>query len=172
MRLTPHPDTPIATVQSIDCAVWQDNGRWHFRFLVEGAEDLILADRLEPARTDNLWKTTCFEAFVGLKGESYIEYNFSPSGQWAAYRFDSHRKAMREDPAEVQVWIEGGEGWIAVEAGVKSTTLNPGSTLALTAVVEERGGHKSYWALAHPAGPPDFHDRSCFTALLANIAHS
>jgi hypothetical protein len=172
MHLTPHPDTPVVTVQSIDCAVWQDNGRWHFRYLVEGAEDLILPDPADPARADDLWKTTCFEAFVGLNSESYLEYNFSPSGQWAAYRFDSYRKGMREEPAEVEVWLEGGEGWIAVEAAVESTALNPGSILALTAVVEERGGHKSYWALAHPAGPPDFHDRSCFTALLANIAHS
>ena len=166
MRLTPHPSTAIATVQSIDCAVWQDNGRWHFRYLVEGADDLILPDPADPARVDNLWETTCFEAFVGLKDESYLEYNFSSSGQWAAYRFDSHRKGMRVEPAEVEVWLEGGEGWIAVEAAVKSTALNPGSILSLTAVVEEQGGHKSYWALAHPQGPRDFHDPSCFVARL------
>ena len=172
MHLTPHPNTQIATVQSIDCAVWQDNGRWHFRYLVEGAEDLILPDRIEPARTVNLWKTTCFEAFVGLKGGSYVELNFSPSGQWAAYRFDGPRQGMCDEPAEVEVWLEGGEGWIAVEAAVESAALKPGAVLALTAVIEEQGGHKSYWALAHPTGAPDFHDRSCFTALLANIAHT
>ena len=172
MHLTPNPDTAIATVQSIDCAVWQDDGRWHFRYLVEGAEDLVLPNLASPARADELWKTTCFEAFVGLNGEAYLELNFSPSGQWAAYRFDSCRKGMREEPAEVQVWLEGGESWIAVEAAVKSVALMPDSSLSLTAVIEERGGHKSYWALAHPAGPPDFHDRSCFTALLANIAHT
>jgi hypothetical protein len=172
MHLTPHPNTAIATVQSIDCAAWQDSGRWHFRFLVESAEDLVLPDLADPARADNLWKTTCFEAFVGLKGGSYLELNFSPSGQWAAYRFDGYRQGMREEPAEVQVWLEGGEGWIAVEAAVELAVLNPGSVLALSAVIEEQGGQKSYWALAHPDGAPDFHDRSCFTALLANIAHS
>lgn len=172
MHLTPHPNTPIATVQSIDCAVWQDNGRWHFRYLVEGAEDLILPDLVDPVRADNLWKSTCFEAFVGLKGESYLELNFSPSGQWAAYRFDGYRQEMRQEPTEVQVWLEGGEGWIAVEAAVESAVLNPGSVLALSAVIEEQGGQKSYWALAHPDGAPDFHDRSCFTVLLANIAHT
>ena len=172
MHLTPHPNTAIATVQSIDCAVWQDDGRWHFRYLVEGAEDLALPDLANPARADDLWKTTCFEAFVGLNGEAYLELNFSPSGQWAAYRFDSHRNGMREEPAEVQVWLEGGESWIAVEAAVELAALIPGSLLSLTAVVEEQEGHKSYWALAHAAGPPDFHARSCFTALLANIAHT
>jgi hypothetical protein len=44
-------------------------------------------------------------------------------------------------------------------------------TLGLTAVVEEENRRKSYWALKHPDGHPNFHDRGCFTALLANIAH-
>ena len=34
--------------------------------------------------------------------------------------------------------------------------------LGLTAVVEETGGRISYWALAHPAGRPDFHRADCF----------
>ena len=37
----------------------------------------------------------------------------------------------------------------------------------LAAVIEEEGGVKSYWALAHPAEKPDFHDPACFTATLA-----
>ena len=38
--------------------------------------------------------------------------------------------------------------------------------IRLTAVIEEEDGTKSYWALAHPDGPPDFHDPSCFLARL------
>ena len=172
MLLVPHSSAAVSTAQSIDCAVWQDDGRWHFRYLVEGADDLILPDPADPSRADNLWKTTCFEAFVGLGGEAYLEFNFSPSGQWAAYRFDRLRKGMREEAAEIEVWLEGGENWIAVEAAVKSSPLRPGLVLGLAAVIEEKSGTRSYWALAHPGGAPDFHDRTCFTALLANIAHS
>ena len=29
--------------------------------------------------------------------------------------------------------------------------------LGLSAVIEETAGRKSYWALAHPGGRPDFH---------------
>ena len=33
----------------------------------------------------------------------------------------------------------------------------------LSAVIEEKSGAKSYWALAHPpSGPPDFHHPDCF----------
>ena len=39
--------------------------------------------------------------------------------------------------------------------------------LGLSAVIEERNGTKSYWALAHPTGQPDFHHRDCFALELA-----
>ena len=170
MLLVPHPDTPVATVQEIAVSVWQDDGRWHIRYLVEGRGDLVLAGPAEPRRTDNLWQHTCFEAFVGLKGGAYLEFNFSPSGEWAAYRFDAPRQGMRDEPAEIEVWLDAGEDWLGVEAAVRCKALEPGLTLGLSAVIEESGGRKSYWALKHPDGPPNFHDRSCFTALLANIA--
>jgi hypothetical protein len=35
--------------------------------------------------------------------------------------------------------------------------------LALSAVIEETNGGKSHWALAHPAGKPDFHHADGFT---------
>ena len=171
MQLIPHPETKIATLESIDAAVWQDDGRWHFRYLFEGTTGLLLPDPTDPGRADGLWETTCAEAFVGLPRGAYLEFNFSPSGQWAAYRFDAPREGMREEPAKVEVWLELGEDWIAIEAAVRCKALEPGLTLGLTAVVEERGGRKSYWALKHGDGPPNFHDRACFTALLANIAH-
>jgi hypothetical protein len=39
--------------------------------------------------------------------------------------------------------------------------------LGLSAVIEETSGRKSYWALAHPKGKPDFHHADCFTLELA-----
>jgi hypothetical protein len=34
--------------------------------------------------------------------------------------------------------------------------------LGLSAMIEETSGSKSYWALAHPPGQPDFHHPDCF----------
>lgn len=172
MLLTSHPTT-FSTVQSIDASLWQDGDRWHFRYLVEGVEQLVLPDPAQPGRTDGLWQATCFEAFVGLAGPAYLELNFSPSRQWAAYRFDAPRHyGMREENAEIDIWLDAGESWIALEAAVKLPALTPGAALNLTTVIEESGGAKTYWAVAHPEGPPDFHDRACFTARLADIAQS
>ena len=36
----------------------------------------------------------------------------------------------------------------------------------LSAVLEEKDGTKSYWALAHGGDKPDFHDPGCFVARL------
>ena len=40
----------------------------------------------------------------------------------------------------------------------------------LAAVVEEVGGTKTYWALAHGAATPDFHHPACFAADLPPVA--
>jgi hypothetical protein len=171
MELFAHPGTTVATVQTVDGAVWHDADRWQFRFLVEGTDDLILPDPQTAGRADNLWKQTCFEAFVKLAGEGYIEFNFSPSSQYAAYRFDGYRSGMREEPAEVEIWIDAGESWLALEAAVRCDPLAAGSALALSAVIKEHDA-TSYWALGHPDGAPDFHNPACFRALLADIANT
>ena len=126
----------------------------------------MVSDPAERSRGNNLWETTCFEAFVGGAGRSYREFNFAPSGQWAAYAFTAPRDGMTDADAEVEVWLEGGETWIAIEAAVLAD-LTPGAPLGLSAMIEEQGGAKSYWALAHPPGDkPDFHHPDCFVGKL------
>ena len=165
VKLFPHSLHPPSCVTAIDATVWREADRWHFRYVLDGTDSLVLPDSAEPTRTDNLWQTTCFEAFIGGEGEAYREFNFSPSRQWAAYAFDAPRDGMRDADAAIEVWLEGGADWIAVEAAVAGD-FTFGSPFNLTAVIEENGGRKSYWALGHPLGPPDFHDPACFLARL------
>jgi hypothetical protein len=133
------------------------------------AEGFLIPEQGEPTRADGLWKTTCFEAFLRPAGEqSYREWNFAPSGQWAAYDFTGYREgsANADIPAPPYVRMEDNFTWwalgatIAVEAG---TTWE----LGLSAVLEENDGTKSYWALAHAADKPDFHAPGCFAARLS-----
>src|SRR6202790_1024396 len=54
--------------------------------------DVRLPPVVAAARTDELWRHTCFEAFLRPSADpGYYEFNFSPSTQWAVYRFDSYR---------------------------------------------------------------------------------
>ena len=118
---------------------------------------------IRSARSDELWRHTCFEAFVRASSEAgYYEFNFAPSTQWAVYRFDGYRSGMR-------LAAEIGAPRIEVQSDSERYTLRatvePGDApwrLGLAAVIEERSGDKSYWALAHPPGKPDFHHSDGF----------
>jgi len=136
------------------------------RWLVDAPlNDLMLPISDPPSQKDGLWRTTCFELFVAGEGAPYLEINAAPSGDWAAYRFQSPREGMTPlvlDPPTFT--LDAGEEWISVEATV---TLPPEFasaplSLNIAAVIETTDGAFSHWALAHPAGQPDFHDRSCF----------
>jgi hypothetical protein len=56
---------------------------------------------------------------------------------------------------------------LAVLLNLAGLNLRPGPCrLALSAVIEDATGAKSYWALAHAPGRPDFHHRSSFACQL------
>jgi hypothetical protein len=141
--------------------IWFGVGSPASRFTVPAAVS-------EPSRGDDLWKTTCFEAFLRPLGEeAYFEWNFAPSGQWAAYEFTRYREGM--SPAEVAsppyVRMEDNFTWWALGATI-AIPADINWELGLSAVLEEADGTKSYWALAHGGEKPDFHDPGCFGARL------
>ncbi len=43
--------------------------------------------------------------------------------------------------------------------------------LGLSAVIEDEDGERSYWALRHPPGQPDFHHAEAFALALAPVGH-
>lgn len=97
------------------------------------------------------------EIFVATRSRAYREYNFSPSGEWAAYRFSSYRNGMRRDRRRPAFHVHRQPGALIVNARVPAA-----SGVGLSAVVEDRNGRLSYWALRHPRAKPDFHDRRGF----------
>ena len=64
-------------------------------FVTGEISDLRFPAAVAAARTEGLWRHTCFEAFIRTSpGTAYYEFNFAPSTQWAAYRFRSYRSGM------------------------------------------------------------------------------
>jgi hypothetical protein len=142
-----------------------------------GARSLYLPPRTWPGRADELWRRTCFEAFVrGARAKSYLEFNFSPSSQWASYRFSDYRtgmRAARELPAprmEIHETDESFEMRVSLELDRSRLPAAEAWRLGLAAVIEEANGRRSYWALAHPAGKPDFHHSEAFALRLSTGA--
>lgn len=121
-----------------------------------------------PARKDRLWEKTCLEVFLGVKGSKrYWEFNLSPAGHWNAYRFESYREGMREEPAlsslpfGVRKRPAALEFYVELDIGkfLPATAL---VEIAVAAVIRTAKGETCHWALVHPGPRPDFHLRDGF----------
>lgn len=167
-----YTDIMPASVRNVQVKVeLNPQGDLYLNYEVTGdLEQVCVPAPQSPAAVDGLWKHTCFEAFIAVKSEaSYLEFNFSPSGQWAAYAFSDYR--IRKDWRISQTPVIGctqSDGLLGLELVIAAADLPVGEPLelGLTAVIEEINGSHTYWALHHPEARPDFHHRAGFTLSL------
>lgn len=176
LTLTPHPDTPCDAIARIEVNLARAApASLAVRFVATGDIAAVRwPEPVERARADDLWKHSCFEAFIQPDGaEAYYEINLSPSNRWAGYRFDRYREGMSSPPDlslthmtrrasaslyELVATLDlSGQGDLALEHAAR---------LGVSAVIEETSGRKSYWALAHAPGKPDFHHPDSFAFTL------
>jgi hypothetical protein len=179
-----HPDSFCFAVTHIEVEVVRPRaGSLVLAYVVTGKiSDLAMPLVAAAVRTDELWRHTCFEAFVrSLPGPAYYEFNFAPSTQWAAYRFSSYRSGMRvaSEISAPRISVETTSERYMLRASLELDRVpaSPESggengrgamwRLGLSAVIEETNGRQSYWALAHPPGRADFHHSDCFTLAVA-----
>tara|TARA_R110002049_G_scaffold87659_1_gene222135 strand:- start:79 stop:663 length:585 start_codon:yes stop_codon:yes gene_type:complete len=170
LNLQCHPLTPALAVDQI-IVEWSlsDSGTIWLRYHVDGTvAEVQLPDHADPSqRMDGLWQHSCFELFLKKPGSKhYCEFNFSPSGHWAAYSFSDYRQGMEQlrMAQRPEILMDFSDTHIGLEATVQLPGILQGSALdaGLSAVIEMHNGEKSLWALAHPAGKPDFHHQDCF----------
>jgi hypothetical protein len=170
--LTAHPSTPNNAVRRLGVQVRaEEPGLLVFQYSL----DADLARIRVPTsgtggRADALWKHTCFEAFVASAGApGYHEFNFSPSLDWAVYRFSAYREGMT--PAEIgrapEISLRRADDGLELQGAVRLGHLADlrdarHFRIALGAVIEDNSGRLSYWGLRHPRGKPDLHHPNGF----------
>jgi hypothetical protein len=171
-HLYPHPSsTPPAALHELTVDIdWGSSLTLHYQ--LRGSVDALrIPAPAAPERTDELWRHTCCELFVTTAAlPGYLEFNFSPGGPWAAYRFDGYRSGMQPlDLAvpRIQTQVMPTQLDLYVELALHAVLMNVAELrCGLTAVVEEQSGARSFWALAHPAAQPDFHHPDGFALRL------
>lgn len=168
--LEPHPGSPMAgAVRSLAVTAAREHGRLMLDYVLEGRlGELRIPPPGPAARADELWKHTCFEAFVRPPGdEAYWEFNLAPSSNWQIYAFTAYRE-RGPDPKlpPPEITVKRGPAKLEMRAALDLSRLKTPWQLALSAVIEDIRGDRSYWALRHAPGAPDFHHLRGFALTL------
>ena len=174
MALSPFAADPASAVRGIDVRVARPApGRLVLDYELVG--DLArlrvgapgAAGDLSEQPTDGLWRHTCMEVFVGhAPAGPYLEFNFAPSGQWAAYRFSGYRAGMAPltgiRPPRIELRTQPEQLLLSAEVELPADLAGAGLRLGIAAVVENDQGALHFWALRHACDRPDFHHPESF----------
>lgn len=172
--LRPHPAGADVGVRALECTVVRGAAGWQLRYVLRGdvGRLAVPVPSAVPQACDGLWRHTCFEVFASRLGEEgYWEFNFSPSGDWAAYAFACER-VRREAPFVLSAppriqCVRLGADELRLEVWLPDWAPPQGAwQWGVSAVLEDDAGALGYWALHHAKAQPDFHDRAGWRARL------
>lgn len=169
--LSPHPATPCRALRAIRVSLNRNGATLRLDYVLEGDIKNVRVPAPRPPRAaDELWKHTCCELFIRHPGASaYSEFNFAPSGEWAAYRFSGYRERREPQHASPAIAVERSAERLELTARV--AVASEKLQIGLSAVIEEESGALSYWALRHAPGKPDFHHPHAFAMELDAVRH-
>ncbi|OGA00191.1 MAG: hypothetical protein A3H35_20690 [Betaproteobacteria bacterium RIFCSPLOWO2_02_FULL_62_17] len=175
-ELVRHPETPCTSVHHVHARISRVPGdSLEVKHVFEGGLDRMILPAPQPPRIGaRLWQHTCCEIFIARpRLPGYHEFNFSPSGEWAAYAFARYREPvpLAAEPLDPQIATRSEPDSFELGAKIRLDRLSSGHcnttlTIGLSAVIEDRDGALSYWALRHPPGKPDFHHADAFMLTL------
>lgn len=174
------PSAPALSPGTVEVRVRPEAGGWQFEYCFALPGLCVPTPSAAPARRDELWRHTCAECFVRVGTSAYLEFNFSPSGDWAAYFFDDYRQGMRAhhwaegrvprvrfEAPYLQVWLPYAAVADAGASEGAGAGVGAGARAASLAAVTETAAGLQYWALHHPLAEqvpgrapeprPDFH---------------
>lgn len=175
-KLIPFGDAK--TDLSLNGSVRLQDGKIFIEYRIENSAQIIGMKKLNEgkihgAQADELWKNTCFEAFWSFSekpSDPYWEFNLAPDGRWNVYTFHEYRKRNPHwKPAfkpEVSITKDGEKTVLHVSFPFGNATPSLKLYFGLSAVIENKDGKLSYWALTHTESEPDFHDKRSFTLVL------
>jgi hypothetical protein len=175
IALTCHPSTHSDAVRSIKVLARRPSGNeLRLTFRLDGdLSRIIVPSPSAPRIGVELWRHTCFEAFVALEGRAaYHEFNFAPSREWTVYAMRGYRDGapLADASMHPEIVTRASDGHLELDALVRLDRLSASHSaqslrVGLFAVIETSDG-VSYWALHHRGAKPDFHDAAGFALVI------
>jgi hypothetical protein len=176
IELARHPSTRAEAVRAIAVLVRRSENELRMTYRLDGdIRRISVSSPNVPRIARQLWQHTCFEAFIAVEGQrEYHEFNFAPSGEWAAYAFSGYRDGnlvpLANDMLRPDIAVRSTDNRLELDSVVQLDALSaihPRASIrvGLAAVIEASDGF-SYWALRHRTDKPDFHDADGFALLI------
>jgi hypothetical protein len=161
-------DVPAITIKG---QVARQSNTFYIRHVIAGDLGAVALPLLNanPARKNELWRTTCFEFFLAIKNTpQYWEFNMSPSGDWNIYVMDAYRQVgMREESCikglPFDIWKEADS--LSLETVINLDPIIASEKpieVGIASMIQTKNSKETYWALLHPRPEADFHARESF----------
>ena len=111
---------------------------------------------------DELWHSTCFECFFGSACTSeYYEFNQSPGGDVAFYKFAHYRGKKRpydtSSDYTFSLALDEFECFARIDMPLP---YRPPFYIGPAAIIKDNQNELHYFGISHPEKGPDFHSRS------------
>ena len=164
------PFSPVGIPITIKGNIGRNSNRFTVNYSLTGfLSNLVIPAPADlPERRNNIWQETCFEFFLGLKDDArYWEFNLSPSGHWNVYRFNAYREGQQEEEAFTSLPFNVSSSTDAFLLDMefdldKIITADETLEAGISAVIKQRDGNATHWALTHQNQQADFHKRESF----------
>ena len=153
IHLKCHPSTRPSAVRAIGVLVRRPAGaELRMTFRLDGdIRRIRVPSPGAPRIAAQLWRHTCFEAFIAMEGQpAYHEFNFAPSGEWAVYAFSGYRNGgpLANEEMRPHIAVRSSRSWLELESLVRLDSLSavhPRAPLriGLSAVIEATMGSRT-----------------------------
>ncbi len=157
----------------LETEINKDGNQLHLIYTISGdIGDIAIPKYVqERERKWELWEHTCFEMFISKDDrEDYLEFNFSPSGNWNAFHLDNIRQGIKEYPgATVSIdapMVKENSYSQKITVDFNDTSFFGDDTAVGVTTITNMKNKKEFWALLHSKSEPDFHTKESFILAL------
>ena len=172
-NLIPFDQTEDTSSFEVEAVIEQDDTSLLLSYsLVGDISSLVIPKSVsQPKRTEGLYRHTCFEMFLLDSSGKYLEWNFSPSGDWCIFNFDKYRTRSSHTfatEASFRIYKTSmSADSLSLKVNLHLNEIKLKATrLGVFAVLEHANKKLSYWALGHGKEKADFHDAKFYAISL------